>query len=354
MLSKKEIPFEHKNESRNSTQSSQQSSSSLFTADSQSSQFFTNFEGLNDSVNLQDVQVIDKMRSGISLGEMRNKDIVDLYEYKLATLHTKQAHLQSQLEAKDLSLQQAERINAQVRCKLADSETICQNLNSTIKQLHNKLACENSKISTLQSKEKELLDRQTNYMKDLENLQILTQKYSKLSLDIERKNEACNQLQTHLDRKSSQLESLRKSKEVSEVNVETLKGQQQRHFEQIKSLEIEKQKLKQKLNDKETLNKEIETNLYRIKTLNYQSERNELELIAERDNVIKQLTLSQKNNEDMHSQLCLLKSENTRFANELKTANNENSLMKSQLDRMKQLASMIHNLNSNSNSSNNV
>ena len=63
---------------------------------------------------------------------MCNTDIIDIYEYKLSTLETKVSQIEALQEAKSLSLQQSERLLAQLRCKLADSESECQKLSNSL------------------------------------------------------------------------------------------------------------------------------------------------------------------------------------------------------------------------------
>ena len=299
-----------------------------------------------DSESVEDS--IKRMRSGLSLSDMRNTDIIDIYEYKLSTLDTKVSQLEALLEAKSLSLQQSERLVAQLRCKLADSESECQNLSNSLTQLQTRLAREEGRINSLAEREKELSFENESLQRDVSSLKEIEAKYLQARDELRDKNEICENLESELKRERSLYRDVQKEREMLDVNFQTLKYKQERLLEQLKEIETDKQRYKQRLMSEEKALKELEINATQQTARNSQIERQLAEMTAERDTLAKQISGAQKGRESLQERVNALQSENIEMNSELQIEREGQKLARAQLEKMQQLTAMIHNLSSTS------
>ena len=297
-----------------------------------------------DSASVDDS--IKRMRSGFSLSEMRNTDIIDIYEYKLSTLDTKVTQLEALLEAKSLSLQQSERLVAQLRCKLADSESECQNLSNSLSQFQTELVREEGRAKSLAEREKELNFENESLQREVCSLKEMEVRYLQVRNDVVDKNKICENLASDLKRETALSRNLQKEREGLEENVQTLRSQQERLLEQIKEIEADKQKYKQRLAEEEKVLKELEVNAAQQCTKYSQIERQLAETTAERDTLAKQMVGAHKSKESLQERLNALQSENIQMNSELQIEREGQKLTKAQLEKMQQLTAMIHNLSS--------
>ena len=292
---------------------------------------------------------IERLRSGLSLSEMRNSDIVDIYEYKLSTLDTKVSQLEALLEAKSLSLQQSERLVAQLRCKRAESESECQSASKSLSALEAELSRELERSKRLSEREKEVLDENESLRRDMNTLKGIKGKYSQTRAELMERSEQCEQLEKNLKAESSLSLNMRKTQEVLEVNLHTLQSQQARLLEQLRELEAEKHGSKQILVEKEKNLKEMGVRLAQDGTMLSRIERQLAEITAERDSLAKQASNAQKGREQLQERVNALHAENLKQSAALETAREDQKLTRVQLEKMQQLAAMIHNLSGSSN-----
>ena len=291
---------------------------------------------------------IERMRSGMSLTEMRNTDIIDIYEYKLSTLDTKVSQIEALQEAKSLSLQQSERLVAQLRCKLADSESECQKLSNSLTQFQTKLLQEEGRVKCFSEREKELIFENDSLTKDILALKELETKCSQLAAEVMDKSVLCERLENEMKIETALSRNLHKNNEVLELNIQTLRSQQERLLEQLKDTEIEKQKYKQRLIEKEKSLKELEVNAAQHNTKLIQIERQLAEVMADNGTLTQQVLLAQKNRETLQERMNGLQSDKIKLNNELQVEREGQKLTKARLDKMQQLAAMIHNLSGTS------
>ena len=299
-----------------------------------------------DSVSVEDS--IKRMRSGLSLSDMRNSDIIDIYEYKLSTLDTKVNQLEALLEAKSLSLQQSERLVAQLRCKLADSESECQNLSNSVTQLQTRLVREEGRAKRLDEREKELSFENESLQREVCSLKEIEANYLQARDDLVDKNEICKHLDSELKQEIALSRDLQKDREVLQVDVHTLRSQQERLFEQLKETETDKQKYKQRLVEEEKALKKLEVDAAQQTTKYSQIERQLAEMTAERDALARQMAGAQKGRESLQERVNALQSENIQMNSELQIEREGQKLTRAQLDKMQQLTAMIHNLSATS------
>ncbi|KAI6652527.1 Protein CIP2A isoform X1 [Oopsacas minuta] len=299
-----------------------------------------------DSNSVEDS--IERMRSGLSIADMRNTDIIDIYEYKLSTLETKVNQIEALQETKSLSLQQSERLGAQLRCKLADSESECQNLSNALTQIQNKLLKEERKVKCLTERENELSFDNDSLKREIISLQELEVKCIQIAAEVADKSEVCDRLKANLKRECSVARNLQEDNESLEVTIQTLKSQQERLFEQNKDTEIEKQKYKQILLERDNYVKELEVNVTQQSTKISQIERQLEEIIAERDSLAKQIANAQKSKESLMERANELQSEKIKLNSELQIEREGQKLTKAKLEKMQQLAAMIHDLSGTS------
>ena len=299
-----------------------------------------------DPISVEDS--IERMRSGMCLSEMRNTDIIDIYEYKLSTLETKVSQIEALQEAKSLSLQQSERLLAQLRCKLADSESECQKLSNSLTHFQTKLLQEEGKVKCFTEREKELMFENDSLKRDNLALKELETKCLRLAAEVADKSELCEKLESDLKRETKLSRNLHKDNEFLEGNIQTLRSKQERFFEELKDTEIEKQKYKQRLIEKEKSLKEFEVNVAQHNTKFSQIERQLAEVMAEKDTLAQQVFLAQKNRESLQERMNELQYDKIKLNNELQVEREGQKLTKDRLDKMQQLAAMIHNLSGTS------
>ena len=291
---------------------------------------------------------IERMRSGMRISEMRNTDIIDIYEYKLSTLETKVSQIEALQEAKSLSLQQSERLVAQLRCKLADSESECQKLSNSLTQFQSKLLQEEGRVKCFTEREKELIFENDSLKRDILALKELEVKCLQLTGEVVGKSELCDKLESDLQRETVLSRNMHRDNEVLEVNIHTLRSQQERLLVQLKDTEIEKQKYKQRLIEKDKSMKELEVTVAQHNTRFSQIERQLAEVTAESGTLTQQVLLAQKNRETLQERMNELQSDKIKLNNELQVEREGQKLTKARLDKMQQLAEMIHNLSGTS------
>ncbi|KAJ8032494.1 Protein CIP2A-like [Holothuria leucospilota] len=287
------------------------------------------------SVDKNIEKLIDKMQTGLDISELRASDIMDVYEHKLATLQTKESHLQDLLEAKAMALSQADRLISQYRCQRAQSEAEARKLRSLLQESerqneeyreelheasvrydqlktelgsmvsHNQrlqeIAAEHEALIVAHSEQGQRLEATqrslTTHKHELKSAQemsemlkrhteTLKKQYEEATLSFEeqimKKDKRLSELDLNLSKECEQVKELTKKKEALEGSVEELKNE-------LAEAEQIKKDLNTQLSDLQVLCQEHETSI-KEKDGIIKNQKHELSKVQEITTMIHQMT----------------------------------------------------------------
>ncbi|XP_060598364.1 protein CIP2A homolog isoform X2 [Ruditapes philippinarum] len=196
--------------------------------------------------------LIEKLDSGLGLKDCKESEIVAVYEKSLQAMQTKEQHLQDLLEAKTLSLTQADRMLAQYRARKGQDEAECNRFRSLLIQSEKKCKSLDSDASDMRGK----LERCSKEIEDLhtenQKLQQVAQMHQQLTVAHTELTEKYESGQKSLLTLRQEHKSLTEMHEMLQKHNTNLKQQFDNTMEQLTTLQDERRKVMTQLKSAET------------------------------------------------------------------------------------------------------
>ena len=345
------VPKEDSVISHTSSTSSGQFPSQMSTATSQHSA--VHLSGVDVShkpipVDTSEVDaLIDRFKSGVELRDAKSSEIMQVYEYKLQAMYTKESHLQDLLEAKALALSQADRLIAQYRGRRAQADAECLKLRNMLQESEKK--CEEQK--------ERLAEVTASSDSNVEKLKALDEQNKVLKRIVEEKE----RLDVVMEEQTAELEQCRGSlaaqteenKKLLDINqklrkqTSTIKLQHDHAISELENLEKEKQQLMQIVADKEKQILELQSSVNKFnQQYNQQVQRN-TKLGEEMEVLNNQLSSAQATNSQLTEEVAQLEQSCQSLEQQLLRSNQIIQHQKTVLEQHTMMVTKIHELTSN-------
>jgi len=291
--------------------------------------------------------VIERFKSGIELRDAKSSEIMQVYEYKLQAMYTKESHLQDLLEAKALALSQADRLIAQYRGRRAQADAECLKLRNMLQESEKK--CEEQK--------ERLAEVTASSDSNVEKLKALDEQNKVLKRIVEEKE----RLDVVMEEQTAELEQCRGSlaaqteenKKLLDINqklrkqTSTVKLQHDHAISELENLEKERQQLMQIVADKEKQILELQSNVNKYsQQCNQQVHRN-TKLEEEMEALNTQLSSAQATNSQLTEEVAQLEQSCHSLEQQLLRSNQIIQHQKTVLEQHTMMVTKIHELTSN-------
>lgn len=299
---------------------------------------------LSEERTVDDIEeVIKKIQNGLTFKDLKSSEIIDIYDYKIDVLITKNKQLQEIIDIKTAALHQTDQLLNQFNCQQIQHEAETFKLRNLLKQL--KYQNEN-----LEEKIKQFDQLQKSLTFDLESSQ---QNIKKLQKELEEQLEITSELTHTVNNKQQSLENLHvEYNNVLEMNAilqrhsETMKQKQDLLNEQISELNSEKKNLNKQLKERESSLKELKETIEKLEENLQQKEKNYEMLLIENNSKTQQIEKIQLNNSKLEERLNNMEIHCQQQEVTIKDGNAQIRCLTEQLERHKQITEMIHNLSS--------
>ncbi|XP_045197563.2 protein CIP2A homolog [Mercenaria mercenaria] len=196
--------------------------------------------------------LIEKMNTGLGLKDCKESEIVAVYERSLQAMQTKEQHLQDLLDAKTLSLTQADRMLSQYRARKGQDEAECNRFRSLLIQAEKKCKSLEGDTSDMRSK----LERCSKEIEDLhtenQKLRQVAQMHQQLTTAHTELTEKYESGQKALLTLRQEHQSLSEMHEMLQKHNTNLKHQFDNTMEQLTTLQDERRKVMTQLKTAET------------------------------------------------------------------------------------------------------
>jgi len=291
--------------------------------------------------------LIERLKSGVELKDAKSSEIMQVYEYKLQALHTKESHLQDLLEAKALALSQADRLIAQYRGRRAQADAECLKLRNMLQESEKK--CEEQK--------ERLAEVTASSDSNVEKLKALDGQNKVLKKIVEEKE----RLDVVMEEQTAELEQCRGSlaaqteenKKLLDINqklrkqTSTIKLQHDHAISELENLEKERQQLMQIVADKEKQILELQSNINKYSQQCNQHVQRNTKLEEEMEALNAQLASAQTTNNQLTDEVAQLEQSCQSLEQQLLRSNQIIQHQKNALDQHTMMVTKIHELTSN-------
>ena len=291
--------------------------------------------------------LIDRFKSGVELQDAKSSEIMQVYEYKLQAMYTKESHLQDLLEAKALALSQADRLIAQYRGRRAQADAECLKLRNMLQESEKK--CEEQK--------ERLAEVTASSDSNVEKLKALDGQNKVLKRIVEEKE----RLDVVMEEQTAELEQCRGSlaaqteenKKLLDVNqklrkqTSTIKLQHDHAISELENLEKERQQLIQIVADKEKQILELQSNVNKYSQQCNQHAQRNTKLEEEMETLNTQLSSAQATNSILTEEVARLEQSCQSLEQQLLRSNQIIQHQKNALEQHTMMVTRIHELTSN-------
>ncbi|XP_023236363.1 protein CIP2A homolog [Centruroides sculpturatus] len=288
-------------------------------------------------------EIIKKIQNGLTFEEIKSSEIIDIYDYKIDVLMTKNQQLQELIDIKSAALQQTDHLLNQFRSQQIQHETEMLKMRNLLKQLK----FQNEKLEN----EFKLSDQVQKELKT--NLNIAEQTIKKQKKKLEEQHETISELSQTINNKQQSLENIQTEyNNVLEMNTilqrhsETMKQKQDTLNEQISDLNLEKKNLFKQLKEKENTLKELNETIQKLEESLQEKEKSCEILLTENNSKTQLIEKLQSNKCKLEEKLNCLELLCQQQEATIKDYNVQIRNLTEQLDRHKQITEMIHNLSS--------
>lgn len=290
--------------------------------------------------------LIDKIKSGMEIKDPKASEIMDVYEAKLASLQTKEGHLQDLLEAKTLALSQSDRMISQYRCRRAQSEAECAKLRHLLQETERRCEAQIEEIDNLVESQKVAVQQMDQVTVQNRNLQLIASDHKQLKITFAEQNQRLETLKKALAAAQEEHKSLSELNEMLRRHNDNLKNQHDCATRQLQELEEERKKVVQQLKQQEVKLNELTQALEEQETKLHEKEKEFEKMRKDLEKNKAQLSKTEQARKELvhkFSSLEMVCSQRER------TVKEREQVLKDQqkdLDKYAQMSAMIHRLTS--------
>ncbi|XP_072014576.1 protein CIP2A-like isoform X2 [Amphiura filiformis] len=293
----------------------------------------------NNKLNDSSIQgLIDKMKTGMDLRDVRASEIMDVYEHKLTSLATKESHLQDLLEAKALALAQADRLIAQYRCRRAQSEAEARKLRCVLKESEKRSEEYREQLQQVMSDREHLSSKLQKASSENQRLITIAEAHDKLVVTHADTSKRLTCVESTLATQTAEYQSLKENHNLLTKHTDEL---QTKYNVTVETLEKQQEELTTRLKETEGQLANVSTQL---KQKIEQLEKEKEELDTALDGLRSQLEKSEKTIKELGQKTSTLESDCRKLKKEVREKDNQVKLQRAELDKHSQLTQMIHSL----------
>ena len=194
--------------------------------------------GVNDKENagsvVSNAGLISDNALPEALSSAKSSELVEIYEHKIASLATKENHLQDLLEAKTLALSQADRLITQYRVQRAHFEEDTQKIANLLKKSESQSEALMNQVRAAESDRASMERELQAVVEENRNLQHVADQYDQLQTAYQDKTRKMDVLERNLATSRQEYDTLKELHDMIQKHNEKLK---QQHSESIARLE---------------------------------------------------------------------------------------------------------------------
>ncbi|KAK3098139.1 hypothetical protein FSP39_016534 [Pinctada imbricata] len=290
--------------------------------------------------------IIDKMRSGLEVKDIKSSEIIDIYEHKLQAMQTKENHLQDLLEAKTLALAQADRLIAQNRSRRAQHDAEAHKMRILLQESERRSEDLREQLNEVKLQKESYGNKIEHLQQDIQRLETLAEEHKHLTEAHAELTERIESLERSLLSLRQEHKTLSDMHEMLQKHNESLKHQHDVASEQLIKLQDERKQLSKQLKEKETKFSETSKSLQKLQKEYDKTEKERSQMEVSIDKLresLEKTEMAKKKLQHENSKLDLVCKQHE---SDLTDKDEKIKHLQTELEKHTQIAALIHSLSS--------
>ncbi|CAL1539865.1 unnamed protein product [Lymnaea stagnalis] len=288
---------------------------------------------------------IERMESIIEPKDTKTTEIIEVFEHRIKALQIKEEHMNNLLEAKSLSITQADRLIAQLRAEKASHFTEAKKLQNILKD------CERKSEQMMSQMNEMRICGEKDKMHFEKLIKDAKEEIETVKRERDENAEKCMELEEQVAASSQENRTLASMMEKLQDAHETLKEQYNVSCNQSKQLEEERKNLSKQLKEKDTSLQKLSSSLQALQNKYNDTEKARAELEKEKedieayvDKLRNQLSSSENSCRQLQQRAVTLEDINRDQESQLKMKTDKIGELEAELEKHNQIVSFISNL----------